>query len=200
MANEYATSADLKATLELGGETFADPDIDLAIPAASRAVDQVCGRRFYKDTDATSVRYYSPTGGERLWIDDIVTVTTVQADPGGDGTFEETWTVNTDYILEPMNAAADGWPYTTLRLHPRSSRYLPVDYPRSVKVTGQFGWSAVPESVAMATKLIASKLVKRVREAPFGVVGLGFDGAAVRIASQDPDVRVLLAGYVRVTF
>ena len=48
-----------------------------------------------------------------------------------------------------------------------------------------------------ATLLLASKLMKRAREAPFGVVTAGFDvGAAIRIG-RDPDVALLVQDYVR---
>ena len=195
MANEYATSAELKATLSLSSESFADADIALALTAASRAIDSVCDRRFWADADATQVRYYSPIDGRRVWTDDIVTLTSFQTDPGGDGTFEETWTLNTDFTLEPLNAAADGWPWTSVRVHPRTAFYLPITYPRSVKVTGKFGWSAVPDAVKQATKIVAAKLVMRARQAPFGVIAAG--ELPMRIASNDPDVQLLIGDYVR---
>ena len=197
MANEYASSSELKATLSLSNETFADDDIALALTAASRAVDSVCDRRFWADANANQIRYYTPQAADRVWVDDVVTLTEVAVDTGGDGTFSETWTANTDYIAEPLNAAADGWPWTSLHVHPRSSRYLPTYYPRSVRVTGKFGWSAVPEPVEQATKIVAAKLVKRSREAPFGVIAAG--ELPMRIAQNDPDVQLLLAQFVRVT-
>ncbi len=40
MANEYVTRTELKATLGIGSsQTYADDDIDVALEAASRAVD-----------------------------------------------------------------------------------------------------------------------------------------------------------------
>lgn len=196
MASDYLTSNELKATLELTGESFADDDIELAITAASRAIDNLTGRRFYADSDANQVRYYSPTDPDVLWVDDLVTLTTLEVDTGEDGTFEETWTANTDFYLEPLNAAADGWPYTFLVVNTRSSVYFPVAH-RSVKVTGKFGWSVVPDAVKQAAKISAAKLLKRSREAPFGVVGFGADGVAVRIGSNDPDVMTLLSPFIR---
>lgn len=195
MASDYVTSSELKATLSLTNETFADDDVALAITAASRAVDSVCDRRFYADTGTSNVRYYSPSDGCVLFIDDLVTLTEFATDPGGDGTFEETWTQNTDFTLEPLNAAADGWPWTTVRVHPRTAFYLPTRYPRSVRVTGKFGWSAAPEPVKMATKIVATKVFKRSREAPFGFISAG--DLAMRIAQNDPDVKLLLDGYER---
>jgi len=196
VANEYVSVSDFKSTVNLAGENFADPDITRALTAASRAVDFATGRRFWIDADANQVRYYSPAAADALWVDDIVTLTTLEVDLGGDGTFEETWTLNTDFTLEPLNAAADSRPWESIRVHPRSGRYFAL-YPRSVKVTAKFGWAAVPDGIKEATTLVASRLVKRKREAPFGVAGIGFDGSAVRIATTDPDVAMLLAPFTR---
>jgi hypothetical protein len=196
MAQDYVTAGELKATLELTGESFADDDIGVAITAASRAVDHSCDRRFWADSDANQIRYYTPTSSVVLQIDDLVTLTALATDDQGDQTFTQTWTVNTDVFLEPLNAAADAEPYTRLCTNPaRSSLYFPVQYGRSVRVTGKFGWAAVPASATQATTIIAGRLLKRARETPMGVVmaGVGFDGAAIRIASQDPDVVMLLS-------
>jgi hypothetical protein len=52
--------------------------------------------------------------------------------------------------------------------------------------------------VQEATGLLATKLLRRVREAPFGIVALGIDpAAAMRIAKVDPDVAFLLGPYTR---
>jgi hypothetical protein len=161
------------------------------LSAASRGIEEACGRRFWVDSDATNVRYYTPSEPRYLPVDDLVTCGTFQTDEDGDGTFETTWTVNTDYVLEPLNAAADGKPYEEIRVHPAGSLRFPC-WPRSVAVTGKFGWPAVPAQVHEATTIVATKLLKRAREAPFGVVGLGIDNVAVRIARTDPDVTWLL--------
>lgn len=199
MANEYVTSAELKDTLELTGESFADSDIALALTAASRAVDHVCDRRFWADATATVVRYYSPESSHRLAIDDLVTLTEFAVDASRSGSFDEVWTVNTDFVLEPLNAAADGWPWTTVEvLTLRTSRYLPCER-RAVRVTGKFGWAAVPDAVKQATSICASRLMKRSREVPFGVA-FGVEGAALRLAREDPDVMSLLLPYQRLRY
>lgn len=194
--NAYVELEEFKSTAELTGTSFADQDIHNALLAASRGIDEACGRRFWADADATQIRYYTAKSQRALPIDDLVTRTSVLIDPGGDGTFGETWVENTDYTLTPLNAAAEGRPWTKIELHLGSSVYFPP-YPRSVKVTGKFGWTAVPANIKSATSLVAARLLKRGREAPFGVVSLGLDGTAVRVSSFDPDVAFLLAPYVR---
>lgn len=197
MANEYVTGTELKATLALTGETYADSDVSAAVSAASRGIDEICGRRFYLDADALQVRYYSPDSPDSLYVDDIVVVTSLKTDDDGDGTFENTWTLNADYVREPLNAAADGKPWTLLRRHPASSYLFPTSYPRSVELTGQFGWSAVPAAIEQATTIAAHRLLKRAREVPFGIAGIGLDGSAVRIVSTDPDVIALVRPFSR---
>lgn len=194
--NLYVTRAQLKATLSLGDATFADDDIDAALAAASRAIDRACGRWFYQAAADTS-RYYHPDDPCLLDIDDIYTVTSIKTDPTGDGTFPYEWTLHTDYDLEPLNAAADGWQFTRIRRRSTGSYYLPTFVPRSVEVTGRFGWSAVPSGIVQATGILAKRLLTRSREAPLGVVAVGMDGNAVRIAKTDPDVAALIEPYVK---
>ncbi len=191
--NLYITLAELKATLSITSSTW-DDDLTAAITAASRAVDEDTGRRFYLDADATSVRYYDPSTTSLVLIDDLAALTSVAVDPGGTGTFSTAWTAGTNFNLDPYNAAADGWPYEALKLRVTSS--MPT-YERSIKVTGQFGWPAVPAPISEATTLLASRLFKRAREAPLGVFGLGVDGTTVRISRTDPDVAAMIAPYNR---
>ena len=197
-ADGYVELDDMKATLEIAGESFADEDLRLAITAASRGIDNLANRRFYADANANQVRYYTPDDSCRLRIDDLATLTAVAVDQDGDGTFEETWTQNTDFTLGPLNAQADGWPWTVIDTHPNGSYSFPTAYPRSVRVTGKFGWPSVPFPVKEATIVLASKLMRRAREAPFGVVSVGLElGGVARIARTDPDVMFLVGPYIR---
>ena len=198
ISNVYLELEEFKETLSLDGTTFADGDARKALSAASRAIDNVCGRRFYPDTDANQVRLYTPRSGF-VRIDDLVTLTTFKTDDGGDGTYENTW-ASTDYVLHPINGPADGVPYTKINRHPSGTYSFPTFYPNSVQVTGKFGWAAAPAPIVDATQILASRLVKRRREAPFGIAGVGLDGTAVRIAATDPDVQELVAPYVRSPF
>lgn len=194
---DYVEFEELKTTLSLSGLSFADVDVKTALSSASRAIDQLCDRRFYADSDANQVRYYTPELAYELEVDDIVTVTSLKTDDAGDGTFENTWTLNVDYVREPLNAAADGEPWTKLCVHPSGSYLFPTAFPRSVELTGKFGWAAVPAPIRQATTILTHRLLKRAREVPFGVSGLGLDGSVVRIMSQDPDVLTLVQPYCR---
>ena len=196
VTNGYVELEAVKSTLELSGTSFADPDIRAAILAASRGVDDYCNRRFWKDT-ADTTRYYTPLRADRVMIDDLADLTSVKLDEDGDGVWETTLTENTHFVFLPLNAETDGWPRTGIKIDYRSSATLRPGDQRSVQVVGKHGWDAVPSPIAEATTILASRLLKRSREAPFGVVALGVDGAAVRISRTDPDVALLLDPYVR---
>jgi hypothetical protein len=194
----YVELEEFKRTANLSGQTYVDNDIQIALVAASRGIDQALHRRFYPDADAAQVRYYTPNGGCTVEIDDLLTLTSLLADYDGDGTFEQTWVQNTDFILEPLNAVADGVPFDTIRRHQRSGfSYSP--YPRSLKLTGKFGWAAAPEGIRTLTSLIAARLVKRTREAPFGIVSFGLDGAVMRASqfANDPEYQFLTSTYAK---
>jgi hypothetical protein len=196
----YLELEQFKSTLELTGTTFADQDLEQTAQAASRAVDQACNRRFWLDTGTANIRYYTPRALRFMPIDDLVTLTSVAIDRSGTGTYTETWTSGSDFVLEPFNApsAVPPSPFENLRVRALSGRWLPTYIEKSVQVTGQFGWSSVPDDVQTATLILAAKLFRRSREAPFGIVTVGIDeGAAMRIARTDPDVHVLLAPYSR---
>jgi BppU N-terminal domain len=188
----YLEREDLKRMTDLEGTTFVDAYIDLALISASRSIDEITSRRFYPDNDAAQVRYYTPAGDESLPIDDLVTLTSLKADRDGNGVFEETWVLNTDFVLEPLNPA--GRPWTRIRRASVGTKSFPLTV-RSIELTGKFGWPAVPEAIQQATGLVASRLLKR-REAPFGVVGFGPDSEVVRVTRSDPDVMLLLSRYM----
>jgi len=201
-SNVYLTLAQLKSTLSMTGTTFADADINLAMGAASRAVDEITGRRFWQDTGTSNVRWYTPRSYKLVQLDDLITLASpgVAIDRGGNGTYSETWVQGTDFVLEPFNAPSENpvRPYETLRVRLLSGRWLPPYIERSVQVTGQFGWPAVPDDVTAACGILAAKLLRRSREAPFGIVTAGIDqAAAMRIGRTDPDVYMLLRDYTR---
>jgi hypothetical protein len=193
---DYISSSDLKTRLGITVTTY-DTRAAGAVAAASRGVDGACDRRFWADADATSVRYYSPAPTSQICaIDDLVTLGSVKTDTGNDGTFATTLTSGTDYDLWPLNAAAENpvRPYTVVRL--RGSGSWPY-YSRSVKVTGKFGWPAVPAGVVEATAILATIIFKRT-DTPFGIFTAGVDEVtAMRIAQTDPTIRGLLAPFIR---
>lgn len=191
----YVSLSEVKSTLTLGSQNYADEDIQDAVEAASRAIDDACGRKFYQDT---TIRYYTPCWGDDvLDIDDLTTMTTFAVDTGNDGTYETTWVAGTDFTLEPVNAAATSWPYDRVRIKFGSGRTWPV-YRDSIKITGTFGWPSVPAGVRQYAKLLAVQQTIRPRQAPFGFQAFGGDtGGAMRITRTDPDFMRLVGRYVK---
>ncbi len=197
----YLTTAELKARVDIS-DTADDTELAAAIEAASRQVDEFCGRRFWADDDTAQIRYYTSDDAYEVRINDAVSVTSVEtsADPGV-ATWATAWATPQDYILWPVNAAQD-----TAALRPYSrivasgtGRYVFPSHHRAVKVTGKFGWPAVPKPVVQATALQAARLFKR-QDAPFGVAPVpAFDGTGMRLlAKLDADVELLLRPYQRV--
>jgi hypothetical protein len=204
VTNAYCAVQDVRDFLGDGASTLSTSVLERAINAASRQVDQQCFRRFWRDA-AVTTRVYRATDSRAVWTDDISTTTglVVATDPGGDGTYETAWTLNTDYRPEPLSAdqvaAGDTvTPYAFWRLAAVGTRLMwptsTVGFP-AVQVTARYGWSAVPDDVAMATILRTVGLFRR-KDAPFGIAGFGELGG-MRIARQDPDVAGLLGPYVK---
>lgn len=178
---EYVTAAELKEILQLQGETFADLAIDIAISSASRTCDaykKKVGTGFYS---SAGTRYYSPEAYDTaVAVNDLISVTSVTVDSAADGSYSDTWVSETDFWLEPANAAANGRPYNKLVLRQQAGRSF-TGYPRSVKITGSFGWATTPVQVKEATILLANDLLYRMREAPLGVL-IAAGGEAVAMA------------------
>jgi hypothetical protein len=182
----YVSRTELKTTMGISVTTY-DDDIDLAITAASRAIDGYKQTRYYPTTET---RYYDPPTGTALEIDDLNSLTSITADLTGDGTFETTWTNGTHFILEPENNALIGAPYRTVRLLPQSGAYWP-SYLKSIKVIGSFGWAETPILVKAACKILAQRFYAR-KDSPLGVLAVGVEGAAVHLRKTDPDVAFML--------
>jgi hypothetical protein len=202
----YVDDDALKRTLTLTGTSFADYDIAPAIAAASRAVDEYCGRQFDRINDVEQSRFYRPVSPSLILIDDLIEITELRTFQWGLGSTEKVWTPPSafpeetpHFLLEPNNAIEDGYPYTRIVLNTFGAvQGFPSWSPQSAKVTGKWGWPALPDQVVTATTLIATRTIKRIREAPFGVIMGGMDiGGAIRIARTDPDVCQMLAPYVR---
>jgi hypothetical protein len=190
----YVSRAELKATLGVGAGTWADDDIDLAIQAATSAVDSMAGRSFGPLVQ-DSVQEYDADRSSLVWFNDMAAVSGVAVDEYGTGSFVTL--APTDYTLLPRGAPDRGKPYTSLKLK-HSAAVCRLNAESVVRVTGAAGYAAeVPAEVKLATQILATRLLKRVREAPFGITGLGQDGVAVRIGWQDPDVVMLLDNFTR---
>lgn len=148
----YATAANYKAVVGMTDATK-DAQITLDLLAVSRYIDGKMRRTFNKDTAATSRIYIVDTAADYLWIDDISTTpTSVEVDTDEDGTYA-TSLAATDYEMLPHNAAKEpeARPFTKIKLLPWNDELLEFPANQRVRVTGLFGWPAVPEAIKTAT-------------------------------------------------
>ena len=201
ITNGYTTLDDFKSYLFPGGNAGDDEDmmIEAAIESASRAIDSYCGRRFWSDT-TVSARAYDATDTVFLPVDDFSTTTglIVQTDTGDNGTYDLTWTINTDYLAAPVvteSGGITGNPYTAIRAV--YVRRFPITGLRPrVQVTAKWGWASVPEPVAQACLIKAARIYRRAQTPEGFSAGEAF--GAVRVSSrEDPDMVLLLGPYRR---
>lgn len=188
----YTDLTTVKAAL--GKQTADDRDdlITAAIEAASRQIDQRCGRRFYRDTApsarkfAASGRYTARHGSQALRVDDIAfdTGLAVESKYG----FAGSWSTVDAWELGPDNADVYGRPWSKVAA---ASGWLSDAV--SVRVTAVWGWPAVPDAIAQAAALLAARLYRR-KDSPQGVLGSA-EWGAVRVSRFDPDVEALITPF-----
>ena len=189
----YATLDDVKTALGIS-DFQDDARIEVALQAAEEMVNAYTERTFDAAGTATSTRLYAAVDAGYLSIDDATSITLVESDGAGSGTWTA-WAA-TDWQAEPLNGRQGGRsvPYNGLRSV--GNQWFPESAEALVRVTATWGWATTPQSVATATKLQASRLFKRA-DSPLGIAG-GPDTGYLYLARQmDPDVQMLLAPYRR---
>lgn len=192
MAEPYASLTELKLALKIQPtDTTVDVLLNRALSSASKSIDRSTGRRFYLDADA-SPRTYSAAnrlvcdeGQVRLIVDDIGSATGLTVEVGSDGTFGPL----TDYETMPENALARERPITSI-----SRPHWSLSPLSRVRVTARWGWPAVPDEIAQAALIQASRLYKR-KDSPEGITGSA-DWGVIRLSRRDPDVYSLIEHFV----
>lgn len=157
ISNGYCTLAELKAYENISSTNANDDTVleDL-VEHASRTIDNLCGRRFYS---ATETHYFTPDYIDLLFVDDLLSVTTLKADEDGDGTYELTWATS-DYSLEPRNAllSIPPAPYTMIRVKPNGLYSFPGVL-NGIEIAGSWGYnttSSHPDPIKTACLIIVS--------------------------------------------
>jgi hypothetical protein len=189
ITNGYCTLADVKAALRIT-DNVDDSLLENSVNSASRMIDQYCNRYFYS-TNAGEVRYYKANDGFTCWIDDAQTISEIKTSSTDPVIYDTTWSAD-DYQLLPNNRLANGGYYPITSIIATDNLLFPVWADIAlVKVTGQFGWSSVPDSIKFACIIQASRLFKRL-ESPLGVAGVS-DIGIMRVGSSiDGDVAQLI--------
>ena len=203
ITNGYATLTEIKTFLSIS-DNVDDTLLEGMVEAASRSIDRIANRRFYLDGNA-SARAYRVSSPVILYTDDIGTTSglVVKIDEDGDGTFETTLTLNTDYIMDPLTALDLGRPYTQVTMV-TTSQSFPI-FPGlfqnglrpGVQVTARWGWPSVPDDINQACLILTADLYKR-KDSPGGILGLG-DLGAIRMSPLGRDVTAMVRAYRKET-
>lgn len=189
VTNGYCTLADVKAALRIT-DTIDDVLIESSINSACRMIDQYCNRYFYSSS-AGEVRYYKANDGFVCWIDDAQSIASIVTSSTDPLIFDTTWQAG-DYQVLPANRVANGAYYPINAITATDNYLFPVWADIAlVQVTGQFGWSLVPEPIKFASIIQASRLFKRL-ESPLGVAGVSDIGIMRVGANIDGDVAQLI--------
>ena len=195
ITNGYCTLAQVKAGLRIT-DSVDDTLLEMAVESASRAIDSYCNRVFYS-TGTAVVRYYSPQDSYLCDIDDLVSLTSLYTNSDEtQSSYNIQWT-SEDRQLEPLNGLADGQPTPFTRIRAIGEyTFQTLNGEASVKVTGVFGFSAVPIAITQATVIQASRIYKRL-DSPLGIISgeLGTMRVGTRL---DPDVAQLVDGFRKV--
>lgn len=198
ISNGYATLAELKSYLKIE-DSMEDTLLEHIVEAASRSIDRIANRRFYLDSSA-SARTYRPSDLLRVFVDDFGSTSglIVKTDPNSAGVYQTTLVVNTDFITEPVNAAAKGRPWNYITIVSGESFSLPTNYRPQVEVTARWGWPSVPDDINQATLILSADLYKR-KDSIGGVLGLSELGA-IRMSPLGRDITAMVRAYKREFF
>lgn len=199
ITNGYATLTEIKTFLSIS-DNVDDTLLESMVEAASRSIDRIANRRFYLDANA-SARAYRVSSPIVLFTDDIGTTSglVVKTDDDGDGTFETTLTLNTDYIMDPLTALDLGRPYTQVTMVTNTQTFpiFPGLFQNGlrpgVQVTARWGWPSVPDDINQACLILTADLYKR-KDSPGGILGLG-DLGAIRMSPLGRDVTAMVRAY-----
>lgn len=188
----YCTLNQVKAALRLT-DNIDDTLIENSIEAASRRIDGYCGRFFYK-TEPTAVRLFA-FDSFRLPVNDISSTAglEVKLDNNGDGTYEQTLVLDTDFIVQPTDFAIYDRPIRTISMIGGAT--FPISTVPAiplVQVTAAWGYDEVPHDVREAAVLLSIRQFARFNAA-LGV--MAFADMAITVRAVDPDVRDLLLPY-----
>jgi hypothetical protein len=203
MAN-YCSSSDIKADipdspLASTTDTTYDTALDNFIAAASRLIDKEVGREadWFASTDSET-RYFDGSGEVTQEIDELHTLTSVAVSESGEtcSSGYTSWTLDTDYYVWPYQYSQLGVPITRLIADWNGSKNTWGHYRKSIKVVGQFGFSATPpEDIKMACKIQSVRWFARAKQLYQDAGASAQTGQLIFAQSLDPDIKEILRSY-----
>lgn len=192
IGDRYATLPELKDRLSTNpGGTLNDSRLTAALDAASRGIEDICGRQF--NTNGTvDTRLYRPDSLYVCRPDDIAVKTGLIITVNN-----AVWQENLHYQLYPLNGVRNGVPgsaYDKIK-GIQGNNFLPIwSDMANISITAQFGWPSVPTVVHEAT-LVAAEELSKLKDMPFGIGGYG-DFGIVKVR-DNPFVCRLLKNVIR---
>lgn len=149
LLDSYADAPTYREALK-GTSGDDDVAIDNRLDAVARLIDaELMMPAGVFNKDAGAVRYFDGNGEAILDVDPFSTSTTVEVDTNIDGTFNQTVTAG-NREDRPYNVAARSEPFTAIRLLPFAANTELAKWTRglkTVKITADWGWPAVPELI-----------------------------------------------------
>jgi len=194
--NLYVTVAELQTELDAVNTSWSAAEsaqLGTLIEAVSRAIDAYCGRHFYQSSAA---RYFTAESVSELVIPDLVSIDSngLVTDTDGDRTYETVW-ATTDYDLEPFNASEFDEPYTYIGLTPQGTYSFPT-VTKGVKITGVWGWPAIPRAIRAACSLETKRALSH-SNSPSGVAASEALGTFIVEPAWHPKSIALMRPYRR---
>lgn len=150
----YATKEEYKA--RVGKTTTGDDDtLDVQLASVSRFIEEQLGSkdapRVFNQSEASTARYFDGNGLKAISVDDLVTLSAFAVDLDASGSWE-TSVDSGDLLLQPYQASEFSRPYTRIELAPWQTTVARIpNRAKALKITGTWGWPAVPGGIKEAT-------------------------------------------------
>lgn len=200
--NIQAVKADMPDS-ELFSSTAYDYDgvIQGMITAASRLIDREVGgwANYFYPTTADETRYYDGNGEEEIYVDPIVSLTSVYVSEGGGRASSDytAWTQDTDFYIMPYNYSALDVPIQALVIdNDAGSKGTWGTVRKGIKITGVFGYSSTPPAdIQQAAKITAMRWFMRAKQSWQDTSVNAAMGDMLYTQSLDPDVKEILKPY-----
>jgi len=194
----YASLEEFKTWIELPAEDtgLTDDHLTAVLAAATRWIDQQCGRHFLFENEVTKLYYASDPN--YLDVVDLIAISSIKLDTSGDRTYATTLEAS-EYELWPAmdETGRPSTRYQQIRIWPNSSHaFTPGEL---VQIIGDFGYSVdglPPPDIHIACLILASRWWKR-HETPTGMAIVPDMGSFDRVSNEDPDIKALLESYNR---
>lgn len=164
----YCTREDVKSALDFAETARNNGQVDRAILAAARSVEQLTLRKFYPQTDTRFFDWPDRSGSRpwRLWLnaDELISVTTLTA--------AGTAIAAADFFLEPANS---GPPFTHVEIDLASAASFSAGntHQRAISIAGEFGHSADEEAAGILENAIGSAGTTTVDVTDSAAIGVG---------------------------